>query len=130
MCSSDLRVSDVGGAVMALAITRDGEILAGDMERGLLASRDGGRSWREALNARLMGLAINPQKASLILATGPGILRSTDGGRSWRQPLELSEGAGPVAWSPSQPQVAYVVGLDRTLYRTDDAGASWTAVSG
>ncbi len=124
------RLSDVGGAVMALALTRDGEILAGDMERGLLASRDGGRTWREALNAQLIGLAINPTKPKLILATGPGVLRSTDGGRTWAPALELSDGAGPVAWSPSQPDVAYVVGFDRTLYRTDDAGVSWAPVSG
>ena len=34
---------DVGGAVMALAITRDGRILAGDMQQGLLVTRDGKR---------------------------------------------------------------------------------------
>ena len=124
------RLSDVGGAVMALAITRNGEILAGDMQRGLLASPDGGRTWRDVLTAQLMGIAINPAKPNLILATGPGILRSTDGGRTWTQVLELADGAGPVAWSPSRPNTAYVVGFDRTLYRTEDAGASWTAVSG
>jgi len=79
---------------------------------------------------QLIGLAINQTKPKLILATGPGVLRSTDGGRTWAPALELSDGAGPVAWSPSQPDVAYVVGFDRTLYRTDDAGVSWAPVSG
>ena len=35
--------SDVGGGVMALAVMPDGRILAGDMQQGLLESRNGGR---------------------------------------------------------------------------------------
>src|SRR2546422_5597396 len=51
---------DVGGSVMALGVRPDGAVLAGDMRQGLLASRDGGKSWTRLLNAPLMGLAINP----------------------------------------------------------------------
>jgi photosystem II stability/assembly factor-like uncharacterized protein len=120
--------SEVGGNVMALAVTSAGEILAGDMERGLLASRDAGLSWKEALNAQLAGLAINPSNPKQILATGPGIIRSTDGGLHWKQVARLDAGAGPVAWSPSKSRVAYVVGFDRVLYRSNDAGASWAPV--
>jgi photosystem II stability/assembly factor-like uncharacterized protein len=119
---------DVGGSVMALAVTPTGDILAGDMERGLLASADGGRSWRRILSAQLMGLALNPNDPKRILAAGPGVLLSTNGGRAWRQRLEVSGGAGPVAWSPSDPDVAYAVGFDRTLYRSADGGETWSAV--
>jgi len=118
----------VGPGVMALAVTPDGRILAGDMQQGLLVSADGGKTWKLTLKAALMGLAVNPSEASRVLATGPGILRSTDGGRKWEQPLPLEEGAGPVAWAPSDPQVAYVVGFDKTLYKTEDGGTIWTAV--
>src|SRR6266540_2380072 len=114
--------SDVGGAVMALAVTPSGDILAGDMQRGLLLSRDGGNSWRPVFHARLMGLSLNPKDARRILAAGPGIVLSTDGGRTWRQRLEISDGAGPVAWSPSNPKIAYVVGFNRMLYRSTDSG--------
>jgi photosystem II stability/assembly factor-like uncharacterized protein len=120
--------SEVGGAVMALAVTASGDILAGDMQRGLLLSRDGGNSWRRVLRAQLMGLALNPKDASRVLAAGPGIMLSTDGGRTWRRQLEIAEGAGPVAWSASNPKVAYVVGFDRTLYRSTDRGETWSAV--
>ncbi len=119
---------DVGGAVMALAITRDGRILAGDMQQGLLVSRDG-KQWTQALGAQLMGLAVNPKQPKLVLAAGAGVFRSTDGGRSWKQTFELADGAGPLAWAPSQPNVAYLVGFDRTLYKTTDAGASWQPVT-
>jgi photosystem II stability/assembly factor-like uncharacterized protein len=121
--------SEVGGAVMALAVTPSGAILTGDMQRGLLVSRDGGKSWRQTLNEGLMGLALNPSDPTRILAGGAGILLSTDGGRTWRQRLEIPGGAGPVAWAPSNPRIAYVVGFDRTLYRSSDGGETWSPVT-
>jgi photosystem II stability/assembly factor-like uncharacterized protein len=121
--------SEVGGAVMALAITDDGRILAGDMEQGLLASEDGGETWRVVAEAAVMGLAINPADPQTIVAGGPGILLSSDGGGTWRQALQLEAGAGPVTWSASDPDVGYAVGFDRLLYRTDDRGRSWQAVA-
>jgi photosystem II stability/assembly factor-like uncharacterized protein len=119
---------DVGGAVMALAVAPSGAILAGDPRRGLLRSPDGGRTWRRLLNAQLAGLALNPRDARIVLATGPGVLRSVDGGRTWKQVLELHDGAGPVAWAPSKPMRAYVVGFDRALYRSNDGGRTWAPV--
>ena len=120
---------EVGPGVFALAVTPDGRLLAGEGRQGLMVSTDGGRSWRLGLQASLVGLALNPGDPQRILATGPGVLLSTDGGRSWRQVLELEEGAGPVAWSKSDPSLAYVVGFDRTLYRTADGGESWRPVA-
>jgi photosystem II stability/assembly factor-like uncharacterized protein len=119
---------EVGPGVMALAVTPNGRILAGDMQQGLFASTDEGKSWTLTLEAGLMGLAVNPEQPDLILASGPGILRSTDGGQTWGQVMPLEEGAGPVAWAPSEPQTAYVVGFDRTLYKTTDGGRSWQPV--
>lgn len=123
-----LASGDVGGAVMGLAVLPDRRILAADMQRGLLESSDQGRIWRERLAAQLMGLAVNPKEPTRVLATGAGIALSTDGGRTWRSVKELPDGAGPVAWSASDPKVAYVVGFDRTLWRSRDGGATWAAV--
>lgn len=127
--SFELVSKEVGGGVMALAVTPDGRILAGDMQQGLLASEDGGKKWKVVLRAGLMGLAVNPDNPETVVATGPGILLSRDGGRNWDQVLALDQGAGPVAWSPSEPNVAYVVGFDKVLYKTEDGGATWRAIA-
>jgi photosystem II stability/assembly factor-like uncharacterized protein len=127
--SFELVTREVGAGVMALAVTPDPRILAGDMQQGLFASTDGGRTWKPTLQAGLMGLAVNPKQPERIIATGPGILLSTDGGRNWDQVLPVEQGAGPVAWAPSKPRVGYVVGFDKALYRTDDGGATWRPVA-
>ena len=123
-----LASDQVGGSVMGLVVLPNGRILAGDMQRGLVASSDGGTSWRSTLAAQVMGLAVNPADPARLLATGGGIALSVDGGRSWRSMLDLPGGAGPVAWSKSNPTRAYVVGFDRALYRSTDRGESWQTV--
>jgi photosystem II stability/assembly factor-like uncharacterized protein len=120
----------VGGEVMALAVSRAGAILAGDMQRGLLESKDGGTTWRRILNSQLAGLAINPSDPRSILATGPGIQHSADGGKTWKLVKRIDAGAGPVTFAPSNPRIAYVVGFDRILYRSGNGGSTWTAVTG
>jgi photosystem II stability/assembly factor-like uncharacterized protein len=127
--SFELVSKEVGGGVMALAVMPDGRILAGDMQQGLLASGNGGKTWKLVLRAGLMGLAVNPDDPETVVATGPGILLSRDGGRNWDQVLAIEQGAGPVAWSPSEPTVAYVVGFDKALYKTEDGGATWRTIA-
>jgi photosystem II stability/assembly factor-like uncharacterized protein len=120
----------VGGSVMALAVLPGEKILAGDMAQGLLVSRDGGSTWQKLLGVQLMGLAVNPKDPRRVLASSGGVALSTDGGSSWRSVIELPQGAGPVAWSSSDPRLAYAVGLDRVLYRSTDGGSSWQPVQG
>src|SRR5205823_5062883 len=118
-----------GGAFMALVVTDDGRILAGDYLRGLLASTDGGHSWNRVVRATILGLAVNPKDPKRLLASTAGIALSTDEGKTWRLVLNLPKGVGPVAWSRSDPKLAYAVGLNRVFYRSTDSGQSWKAVS-
>jgi photosystem II stability/assembly factor-like uncharacterized protein len=121
----------VGGSVMALALLPDGRILAGDMAQGLLASKDRGATWRKLIAVQLMGIAVNPTAPKRVLASGAGgVALSVDGGNNWRSVLDLPNGAGPVAWSPTDAKLAYAVGLDRVLYRSSDGGSNWQPVQG
>jgi photosystem II stability/assembly factor-like uncharacterized protein len=118
----------VGPAVYGLTVTAGGRLLAAE-QRGVFASDDEGRTWRIVLEEGVVGIAARPGEGDTILATGSGIFRSDDAGRTWRKVQEISEGAWPVAWAPSDSERAYVVGFDRKLYRSDDAGATWKIVS-
>jgi photosystem II stability/assembly factor-like uncharacterized protein len=127
--SFSLVSADVGGAVFALGVLPDGRILAGDFKQGLVASGDGGKTWRLSLHEQLLGLAVNPGNPARLLATGRAIFLSDDGGQSWRRVFETAEAFGPVAWSASRPSLAYAVGFDRVLYRSTDSGRSWRAIN-
>ena len=82
---------------MALVVTDDGRILAGDYLRGLLVSTDEGRSWTRIVRATILGLAVNPNDPKRVLASTAGIALSTDEGKTWRLVLNLPKGVGPVA---------------------------------
>jgi photosystem II stability/assembly factor-like uncharacterized protein len=118
----------VGGAVFALAVMQDGRILAGDLQRGLLQSSDGGEHWKRLIRTQILGLAVNPSDPKRVLASTAGIALSTDGGRNWRLVLNQPKGVGPIAWSPSKPTLAYAVGLNKVFYRSSDSGKNWQPV--
>lgn len=106
----------------------------------LLRSRNSGATWDEiTVDARpdageLMLLAANPETPERLYAAlrsaGTGlttIYRSDDTGDSW-QPLPAApEGyLTCLAAAPSRPSVLYTI-TDSTLYRSADAGTTWTA---
>lgn len=68
---------------------------------------------------------------------GDGVYRSTDGGKSWKNMgLKKSEHIGKIVIDPTDSRVVYVAaqgplwgpGGDRGLYKSIDAGESWTPV--
>ena len=126
----------VGPSVVALAETKDGVLLASDSRRGLLANASGdGRDWVKVFDAPVAGLATPPvapdAKAGLsFLATSKGIVRLTRGREGDARVVQpIDEGAGPVVYAPSDPELAYAVGYDRKLYRSVDGGETWETVS-
>ena len=126
--------SKLGIAPWALAITQDGRFVGGDMDSGYHVSTNG-KAWKQAAytdsrgDRHVMEFAVQPTDSTRVLMTSRGVEMSTDGGKTWHVVLKSDVMFGPVAWAPSKSDVAYAVGFDRSLWRSDDGGKSWTKVS-
>jgi photosystem II stability/assembly factor-like uncharacterized protein len=101
-------------------------------------------SWIEKgptnIGGRITGIALDPTNPNLIYAGAAdgGMMKSTDGGGTWAMLTDdlPSLSVGDVAIDPSNPNVVYA-GMGEAnlagdnydgdgLYRTTDAGATWT----
>src|SRR5581483_9542207 len=78
----------------------------------------------------VMEYAVQPGDPARVIMTSRGIALSTDAGRTWRLVLRSQVMFGPVAYAPSASSLAYAVGFDGSLWRSDDGGTSWTKVAG
>ncbi len=126
-------------------------------DRGVFRSRDGGATWQKVLfkddNVGAIDLALDPRDSRIVYATlwntrrppwsiyppsygpGGGIFKSIDGGTSWK-PLATglpTDGLGRIgiAVAPTLPSRVYSIvdAKQGGLYRSDDAGATWSLVS-
>ena len=125
-----------------------------NQERGIFRSTDGGRTFDRVLfkdeNTGGKDVDIDPSNPSIVYATlweerqGPwenaawdgtngGLFKSTDGGTTWSQMKEgLPDGVvnAEIAVAPSNPRRLYASiearGDGTGLYRSDNAGESWT----
>jgi photosystem II stability/assembly factor-like uncharacterized protein len=125
-------------------------------ERGVYRTTDGGKTWMRVLfadpNTGCSGLTMDASNPDVLMAGmwqvemhtwaewsgGPGsaVYKSTDGGATWKK-LENGLPKSPVgkidvAIAPSNPQRVYALiqtASQGSLWRSEDAGASWKTVS-
>ena len=127
-------------------------------ERGVYRTLDGGKTWEKVLykdeNTGAIQVAIDPKNPNIVYAdmwagrqgpwengawNGPesGLFKSTDGGTTWTQLTTglptTQQGLGRIGFSiaPSNPNRLYAT-VDAEeqggVYRSDDAGQSWTRI--
>jgi photosystem II stability/assembly factor-like uncharacterized protein len=103
-------------------------------------STNAGASWTPLLGGLLAKhtAAFDPSSASVyLLGTGEGVYRSTDQGQSWLPSNSglIASFVGKLAVDPHRPGVLFaatggVTGGSGALYKSADAGASWSLVKG
>ena len=133
-----------------------GDMTYGD---GVYKSVDGGKTWSHiglADSRQIGALIVDPRNADTVLvaafghAFGPnterGVYRTTDGGKSWTRVLYRDDqtGAIDVAFDPNDTSIVYAAlwqarrqpwnfssgGPGSGLYRSADAGVTWTRLEG
>ncbi len=127
-------------------------------ERGLYRSTDGGQNWDRVLskdeNTGASDVELDPSNPDVVYASmwearegpwedgnkfdgpGGGLFKSTDGGTTWNQLTKgLPENLAQiyVAIAPSDPRRLYATLATAAgklaVYRSDDAGESWTKIT-
>jgi photosystem II stability/assembly factor-like uncharacterized protein len=126
-------------------------------ERGVFKTSDGGKTWKQTLfvdeNTGCSGLTIDPKNPGVLFAgtwqvvmhtwamfsggPGSGIYKSTDGGNTWKKVEHPGLPKSPlgkidVAIAPTNGRRVYALiqtADQGSLWRSDDAGASWKVVN-
>jgi photosystem II stability/assembly factor-like uncharacterized protein len=125
---------------------------------GIFKSTDAGETWKYAglsETHQISSLAIDPRNPNIVYATSMGhvfapnsergVYKTTDGGKTWSKILYVDDktGANNIVMDPRNPSVLYATmwqayrkpwimvsgGPGSGLYKTTNAGASWTKIS-
>src|SRR6478672_9648702 len=127
-------------------------------ERGVYRTNDGGKTWEKVLykdeNTGAVQVTLDPKNPDIVYADlwagrqgpwengawdGPesGLFKSTDGGNTWKKLTNglptPQQGLGRIGFgiAPSNPNRLYATvdaGAQGGIYRSDDAGESWTRI--
>ncbi len=134
-----------------------GRVTGPQEERGVFRTKNGGETWERVLfvdkDTGCSGLAMDPKNPDVLIAgtwqvvmhtwgmfsggPGSGIYMSRDGGTSWKRVEHEGLPKSPlgkidVAFAPTNPQRVFALiqtATQGSLWRSDDGGGTWTAIS-
>ena len=137
-----------------------GHVFGPNKERGVYRTTDGGKTWKNILfrndSTGVADLIMDPSNPKVIYASfwqagrkpwllvsggmGSGIFKTTDGGDTWTEitrnpglPQSGPLGAIGITVSPAKPSRLWAIIEHESnggVYRSDDAGATWTFMTG
>ena len=130
-----------GGDVRALVVdpSNPDRFYFGTLDGQIYTSADGGKRWTLLYNfgkPRLFvdHIIVDSRNPRVLYVGGHrhdlpgGFFKSTDGGVTWRQSDQLkNESIHSLAQSESDPNTLFA-GTFKTIFRSDDAGETWTAL--
>ncbi len=106
----------------------DGVAYAGTAA-GIYRSTPSGQGWELAglPTEQVWSVVARPGSPVYVITAGGGLLVSRDHGDSWDRLAENGSALSSVAIDPEEPAAAYLTNV-QTLWKTTDAGASWSRV--
>jgi photosystem II stability/assembly factor-like uncharacterized protein len=134
-------VSDLAAARHAWWLLCLGGAAAGSSTKGLLRTRDGGRTWttvsevtslahpssRGSISAEEPGPLVAASPTRLWLALTNGLSESADGGSRWTYVTHVDPEGAPTTFDVLTPTVAWLLAPGTGLWRTTD-GSAWRVV--
>jgi len=123
-----------GGASLSfmgpIVLLPSGALLASDMQRGVVRSEDGGRTWAPYGSQGFSFLSLDPRNGLHLVAAAGSISESIDGGATWRRLGGAPQGRAVAIGPDGSLFSADLAGETVSVYRSADAGGTWSLASG
>lgn len=124
--------------IQLVADSQDEDVVyAATQGSGVVVSRDKGVSWT-ILSPELgagftSAVAIQPENSKVLLTFGEnlgGMGKSIDAGATWKKVNEPFNGdvVLHIAFSRVNPNIVYALTLENSIYKSTDAGETWTSI--
>jgi photosystem II stability/assembly factor-like uncharacterized protein len=127
-----------GDRIYFFTVSADGNVIYAyeytDQEKRVHKSIDGGESW-EVIDGPFFGkLKVSPADPDLVLFKGfatvtgfqSALYKSVDGLDTYVSVLETPRNIDDIEFAPSSPEIVYMATEGYDIYKSTDAGSTWT----